>query len=514
MTEWTSGYVADIDYTYGYYAELNPARCHMALLNASIKPPEFQSACELGFGQGVSVNLHAAASDIKWFGTDFNPAQAAFARDLAEISGSGAALYDDAFAEFAKRPDLPDFDYISLHGIWSWISDENRDVIVDFIRRKLKVGGVLYVSYNTMPGWASFAPLRNLMSQHADLIGSEGSGIVSRIDGALEFAKSLLDTNPLFKRANPQVEDRLNKMSGMSRHYLAHEYFNKDWCPMHFATLAAWLRPAKLDFAAPAHPADHFNNINLSTEQNDFLQSIPDRMLRQSTRDFMVNQQFRRDYWIKGARRCTALERMEALSKMEVVLSVPREDIKFSIQGGQGEARLNESIYVPILDALADYKPKTIAKLLKAAQGANEDINFQSVVEAVMLLSSSQSVAPVRLGGSSKKVKQQTDKLNQHLISQARSRADVVNLVSPVTGGGIPIGRIQQLFLGSVNDGAKTPTEIAARTWAHLSLLGERMLKDGKAIESDADNLADLEIRAQEFIEKLMPILKALQIAN
>jgi len=44
---------------------------------------------------------------------------------------------------------LPDFDYIGLHGIWSWISDENRQVIVDFIRKKLKVGGVLYISYNT-----------------------------------------------------------------------------------------------------------------------------------------------------------------------------------------------------------------------------------------------------------------------------------------------------------------------------------------------------------------------------
>ena len=67
---------------------------------------------------------------------------------------ASANLSDESFEEFCRRQDLPDFDFIGLHGIWSWVSDKNRQVIVDFIRRKLKVGGVVYVSYNTQPGWA------------------------------------------------------------------------------------------------------------------------------------------------------------------------------------------------------------------------------------------------------------------------------------------------------------------------------------------------------------------------
>ena len=140
MTDWTSGYIADIDYTYGYYQELNPLRVKLAFLNAGLISPEMGSACELGFGQGISANFHAAASVTQWHGTDFNPSQAGFGQELAAISGSGAKLYDEAFADFANRPELADFDYIGLHGIWSWISDENRAVIVDFIRRKLKAG--------------------------------------------------------------------------------------------------------------------------------------------------------------------------------------------------------------------------------------------------------------------------------------------------------------------------------------------------------------------------------------
>ncbi|WPL15011.1 class I SAM-dependent methyltransferase [Thiorhodovibrio litoralis] len=257
MTDWTAGYVADIGYTHGYYPELNPARLALPLLNAGLAPPQITHACELGFGQGLSVNIHAAASGVHWTGTDFNPSQAAFAQSLATVAGSDAQLFDDSFAELAARDDLPDFDYIGVHGIWSWISDDNRRVIVDFIRRELSVGGVLYLSYNTLPGWAAFAPMRHLMTEHADALGAEGQGIVNRIDGALAFAEQLLATNPLYSRANPQISERLEKMKAHNRHYLAHEYFNRDWHPMHFATLADWLQDAKLTYANSGDANSH-----------------------------------------------------------------------------------------------------------------------------------------------------------------------------------------------------------------------------------------------------------------
>jgi len=197
MSDWTAGYVADIGYTFGYYSELNPRLLPLAFLHADVAAPDVATACELGFGQGVSTSIHAAASDTQWFGTDFNPAQAGFARALAAASGSGAQLVDEAFADFCNRRDLPQFDFIGLHGIWSWISDENRAVIVDFVRRKLAVGGVLYISYNTQPGLASMVPIRDLLAEHVQVLGAPGNGIARRANDALAFAGKLMATNPL-----------------------------------------------------------------------------------------------------------------------------------------------------------------------------------------------------------------------------------------------------------------------------------------------------------------------------
>ena len=508
MTDWTAGYVADIGYTYGYYTELNPLRIKLAFLTQGLVPPEMGTACELGFGQGLSANIHAAASVTQWHGTDFNPSQAGFAQELAAVSGSGAKLYDEAFAEFAQRADLPDFDYIGLHGIWSWISDENRAVIVEFIRKKLKVGGVLYISYNTQPGWAAFAPMRHLMTEHAEVLGSEGRGIVSRIEGAMDFAEKLLATNPLFNRSNPQVSDRLSKMKEHSRDYLAHEYFNRDWHPMHFATMAEWLEPAKVQFACLANLLDLIDVMNLTPEQQNFLAEIPDPMFRQTTRDFMVNQQFRKDYWVKGARKLSALEQSEALRQIRVILTTPRADVTLKVMGALGEANLNEGVYTPLFDLLGEHKARTLGEiefLLK------DKVNFAQLTQSITVLSGAGHLSAVQTENT--KAAKTAKAVNNHLMNKARGSNDVGYLASPVTGGGVAVNRFQQLFLLSMQQGKKQPADWAKDAWAILSAQGQRLLKEGKTLETAEENLAELTAQAKEFADKQLPILKALQIA-
>ena len=87
MSDWTEGYFTDVGYTFGYYRELNPLHAKIALQDYNVACPEVRSACELGFGQGLSVNIHAAASTVQWYGTDFMPEQ----NSLCPENGSGHA---------------------------------------------------------------------------------------------------------------------------------------------------------------------------------------------------------------------------------------------------------------------------------------------------------------------------------------------------------------------------------------------------------------------------------------
>lgn len=512
MTDWTDGYVADIEYTFGYYSELNPLRLRLAFLNMGLHFPEVGTACELGFGQGLTVNLHAAASVVQWFGTDFNPAHTQFAEQLTEVSGSQAQLFEQAFVEFCTRSDLPDFDYIALHGVWSWISEENRAVIVDFLRRKLKVGGVLYISYNTQPGWATMVPVRDLLIEHSDIMGTKGQGSIARFNNALSFVDQLLATNPGYVRANPHIVAKLKNLTNYNNSYLVHEYFNRNWQPLSFSKTAQLLSPSKLTFACSAYYLDHIDTLNLTEEQQNLLNSIPDALFRETIQDFCTNQQFRRDYWVKGAVKLTFLEQTEALRVQRVVLAKAREEVTFKVMGSLGESNLLESIYNPILDVLDDHQVKNLAQIEQAVSASG--VNFGQMIQALMVLIGSGIVYPAQEDAVIADAKKQTTPLNVYLCDKARSNLELQCLASPVTGGGIIVPRFSQLFLLARLQGKTEHEQWAQFVWSILVAQNQHLTKQGVVIKSAEESLAELNAQAQMFANKDLPILKALGICD
>jgi SAM-dependent methyltransferase len=526
MTDWNEGYTTEVAYTFGYYPELSPIRARMALLKAGLDPSglaDGSAACELGFGQGLSVNVHAAASGTPWCATDFNASQAAFAQELAQASGAaltGTRLVDEAFADFCQRTDLPDFNFIGLHGIWSWISDANRAVIVDFVRRKLRVGGVLYISYNTHPGWAAMAPMRDLMAEHAQVMGIPGKGISDRVDGALAFVDKLMASDPHYARSNPQVADRLKRLKTMNRNYLAHEYFNYDWQPQSFSRMAQWLAPAKLGFACSAHYQDHLPTLNFTSAQQALLQEQPSAMFRETVRDFLVNQQFRRDYWIKGPRKLSAPEQAKRQGAQRVMLLTEPEKVSMKVKCPVGEALLSDAIYTPVLAAMGDHKAHSISALWERLQksGKAGAVNFGQLNEALLLLIGKGDAVAVQDEETIARAKPGAARLNQYLIDLAQYRTDMSYLASPVSGGAAMASRFEQLFIqGLRNQNAKTAPQasaLAAFAWNILNAQGERIVKDSKPLQTMADNMAELTAQATVFVDTRLPMLQRLGVVD
>jgi len=279
---------------------------------------------------------------------------------------------------------------------------------------------------------------------------------------------------------------------------------------MHFATMSEWLSPAKISFACSAHYLDHIDAVNLTAEQQALLKGISDPSFKESVRDFMVNQQFRRDYWIKGARRLAPVEQAEAIKKQRVILTSAFSDVTLKAKGALGDANLNESVYSPILTSISDHKIKSIEELISSVKG--KEVKADQVLQAVMVLIGNGHIASVQSDEQISKSKTISNKLNKALIEKARFNLELSTLASPVTGGGHTVNRIHQLFMLAMSQGKKQPQEWAQSAWAVLDSQNQRLLKDGKAIESAEENLTTLNQQAQEFSEKRLPILQKLGI--
>ena len=510
MTGWSEGYVADIDYAFSYCAELNPARIPLALVSKGLKPHAPKVACELGFGQGISTAIHAAASDIEWHGTDFNPAQVAFADEIVQASGAKARLLDESFEDYCRRDDLPDFDFIGLHGIWSWVSEHNRSVIVDFLRRKLKPGGIVYMGYNCAAGWSSFVPMRDMMKTFSEAMVPASQGAPERIAAAVGFAERFLAANPAYAAANPAVTERIGKIRGQDPHYLAHEYFCQDWAPMPFSSMPERLQPAKLTFAASARYLDHIDGLNLAEEQVAFLNEVADPTFREVMRDAMIARRFRFDYWLRGPRQLSTFDHAEALRTLAVVLVKPRSAVPVKVQNSLRDAEMQETIYQPVLDVLADNKPHSVAEIESAVRAAG--LNLIMVIQALLVLAGDGHVAPAQDQAVSDAARSRTDRLNARFLQIARDNGEITYLASPVTGGGIHVGRLEQLFLGAITEGRTKPDEWVDHVWPILAMQGHLVVKDGVRLEAEADNKAELLEQATGFAEGQLPVLRALQV--
>lgn len=517
MSEWSGGYVSELGYTFGYYEALSTSRIDFCMLNQGLAPPKISRALELGFGQGLSINIHAAATDVAWTGTDFNPVQANFARQLAKSSGADIHLYDSSFEELLHKADLPTFQYIGLHGIWSWISDKNRQAVVEIIRDRLEVGGVVYMSYNTLPGWSGFAPMRDLMKRHSEILAGSGAGVLSGIEGAFGFAQQLLDLKPKYLLANPQMKEWMGNLQERDRHYIAHEFFNKDWQPMLFAEVADALTEAKLEFAGSAEFTDHVHGIHFSPQQRDFLAGIPDISLRETVKDFMLNKQFRQDLWVKGPLRLTPSELNAKLRNIRFVLKVPVNEVSLSINGGLGEISLNLPTYQPIIDFLSNHEIKSLGQIENhfAASGMNlsSQLSFGQLKQAMILLVGSGQVGVVQPEAKIKKAMKSSQALNNALLDKALSGYDLGVLASPVTAGGVKANRFQQLFLDAIREGISEPDLWAEAAWRIFSAQGVRLTTNDKTLDSKEENITELKSLANDFAQSQLATFRALGVA-
>ena len=513
MNDWNDGYFTADTYTYGYYRELSPTFQNFCLLLRGFVTPklnEDSKYCELGFGQGVAANVHAASNLGQYYGTDFNPAHAANANELANASGCNAQFFDDSFEQMLNRDDIPQFDFISLHGIWSWISTENQNIIVEFARKYLKSGGVFYNSYNCFPGWAAKSPLRELLVLYDRFIGETENDTFNRIEGALKFTEELLAANPLYAKTATGLDTIFAGMRQENHNYLAHEYFNRDWICMYFVDLVEILSAAKLEFACTAIPLEAIDQANLTRSSIEFLNKITSPIMREQARDYFINRQFRKDIFVRGARKITPVERRQRLMNTNFVL-MTTNPIEMKCNTPIGEISFNNPDLENAVNFLMadNYRPKKFADLLKT----NTDIKPENIEQIITVLVDAGKILPCQDEAVIEKVKPTCDKLNNYFCKRAEISHDITEFASPVIGAGIAVDRFEQVFTAFHKQGAKTAEEMANRAWNLIEPQEQRLIKDGQPLESAEENIFEFKGMAERFLNKRLPILKALQIA-
>lgn len=514
MTNWTDGYQTGVNYTYGYYRDLSPHYQKFCLLLNGIDSPtldENSTHCELGFGQGVSINIHAASQAGSYVGNDFNPAHAAHANALAKKSQVNSHFYDDSFEELLNRTDLPMFDSISLHGIWSWISFHNQSIIMQFIRRHLKAGGIVYISYNCLTGWSANMPVRELFYSHFNY-SNKNTDTLQQVKESLAFSEQLLALNPNYAQRNPNALKKVQELSKQNPNYLVHEYLNQDWQCFSFRQISQIFEENKLSFAGTSDLNNHLDQINFSQEHQQFIQSIQHPILKEQVREIFANTQFRKDLFIRGKNQLSIQQTQQRLKETSFIIFVSPENAPKKIQGFLGEFNLLPEIYEPLVQYFKEknYTPQSIGALEKALP----QLNYSQILNALTILCHLNIAQPCLDHAPSQQTITHSQNLNRHFLEETQFHQNYTVFASPHTGIGFQSEYFETLFLKAhFLEDLKTTKQYADYAQKALDHLGWQIVEKGNSITDRKESLQHLQNKADDFIKSdKIKIVKQLQL--
>ncbi len=255
--------------------------------------PDHCRVLELGCGDaGNLIPMAFRLPDSRFVGVDLSPRQIQDGRALARSLGlTNLDLRAVSLTEVDES--YGQFDYILVHGVFSWVTEEVRERILAICKANLAPQGLAYVSYNTLPGWRARGMVRDMMLYHVRGI-QEPEERVERALALLDFLVTAQeDRQDAHSLALQEVQQHLRDYQGLTA-YLSHEYLETDNQPFYFHEFMALAGAAGLQYLAEADTA--FAEVDtLPPAVREPVEAFaPDRVGREQYLDFIRNRAFRR----------------------------------------------------------------------------------------------------------------------------------------------------------------------------------------------------------------------------
>ncbi len=388
----TDGYTTDVSFPAFFYKEMQPLWLSSVALMQGFSRPDVTGPfrfCELGCSVGINLLVAAACHpDADFTGVDFNAGHLESARDAARAAGLQNIRFIHAgFAEFTAD-NRAQYDFITSHGVWSWIAPEHRNALLQCVNHSLKPGGLFYLHYMTHPGSTGMMPLQNLLNVFAQQIPASSS---KQIAMALKLVRQLADKG-LFAD-QPETLRHLGNLEGKDPNHLAHEFLTDHWQPQHAVELHQQIGTIGLSLIGSA---DVFNNLDPALSIPGNLQGLIRQtavpMLAETLKDLARNTHQRMDLFQRTPAPLPQDALITGLQGMRFTLLPGARTSGPTIYATPiGDVQAPEALIAPLLKSL-DQGPQSVRDLVRLPAFAG---NLGTLLQSLQLLMMQEIIHPI-----------------------------------------------------------------------------------------------------------------------
>ncbi|KQX19284.1 MULTISPECIES: class I SAM-dependent methyltransferase [unclassified Sphingomonas] len=513
MSDWSHGYDVSGLYTYSFFREMAPDWLDLcARVSGNMAPRRGEGGSfrylELGTGQGAGLCAMAAANPQgEFLGIDFHPGHIAHAQELAAASGLTNIRFIEAdFVALAAQwpADFGTFDYIGLHGIYSWVPADVRRTVVECIAHASRPGALVYNSYNTQPGWLTTVPFQHVASR---LKLAAGQGSDAALGNAIALFDKLAAADGAIFKAMPPLKMRLDSVRTKDRSYLAQEYLHDNWHPLWHSEVARELAGAKLGYVGSATITEMLLPGVLGREMQDLVEAQPTPSLQQDVQDIVINQTFRRDLFCRGPRPIVGSDRAAIADTMVHLVTVPRSQGPLVVEATFGQLPIDREAVDAVVAALGE-GAKPIGELA-ALPKVREKVGSRGVRTILLMIHN--RIAAV--GSAEPAAAAVSDRFNA-AIARAGSRGQSYRfLAAAQLGSSVTVREIDLMMLDAWLESSRKADAAALAEGAasRLAALGRKIERDGKPLDS-AEAGQYLSKLSAAFLDRLIPTWRRLGV--
>ncbi len=286
------------------YASAPFLESYARLLGLSPAPASTARILEIGSSYGGNLISQALFYPQATFtGIEIAPTQVSVGKTYIDQLGiTNLDLLEGDVNESHEH--LGTYDYIIAHGFYSWVDEETKDNFLRLCKEHLAENGILYMSYNTYPGWHKMDSVRALLefaNKDVDTLNHRekvrhGKTVASKL-GAL-----MLEYDTVKNQQGPFLQS-LRQTLQKQDCYVGHDHLEPVNTPVYFHQCIDHMTKHGFTYLCDCDLNLSFSDVYDETLRTKLQELAPhDPLAREQYIDFMLNAAFRKSLFThKGA---------------------------------------------------------------------------------------------------------------------------------------------------------------------------------------------------------------------